>query len=116
MFGKKKYELTMNRVHDRIRVREGNEVIDLTVDGDPARMVAALNTTQAALKALSAESTEEEILRAAVMFAKAIFGKDQAAKLVEFYHNDPGCVVNVCSKYFAQRLCRIITKQQKRAK
>ena len=33
------YEISLNRVHDRFTVREGNERIEIRVDSDPRLMV-----------------------------------------------------------------------------
>lgn len=115
MFGKK-YTLSLNRVHDSIRVKEGNDTLDLTVDADPMRMVAALNKAQKVLKSVNDESKEEDIRSAALLFASAIFGDVQAHQILEFYHDDAGCVINLCGRYFADRLSGIITKVQKRSK
>ena len=59
MFGKG-YEITLNRVHDTITIREGNETLKLTVDGDAMRLVAGLNKAQQKMLALNEESKEEE--------------------------------------------------------
>lgn len=115
MFGKK-YTMSLNRVHDSIRVKEGNDTLDLTVDADPMRMVAALNKAQKVLKSVNDESKEEDIRSAALLFASAIFGDVQAHQIMEFYHDDAGCVINLCGRYFADRLSDIITKVQKRSK
>ena len=45
-------EITLNRVHDTVRVREGKEVLTLHVDGDAMRMVAGLNAAQKRLQEL----------------------------------------------------------------
>ena len=114
MFGKK-YELTLNRVHDTVLIREGDEKLELRVDGDPMRMVAGLGQAQKKMQALDKDSTDEETDGAARYFAQVIFGEAQAERLVEFYHNDAGCVISVCGKYFESRLGKLITKAQKRA-
>ena len=115
MFGRR-YTLSLNRVHDSIRVKEGNDTLDLTVDADPMRMVAALNKAQKILKGVNDNSNEEDIKSAALMFASAIFGDRQAYQIMEFYHDDAGCVINLCGRYFADRLSGIITKVQKRSR
>ena len=115
MFGRR-YTLSLNRVHDSIRIKEGNDTLDLTVDADPMRMVAALNKAQKSLKGVNDNSNEEDIKSAAIMFASAIFGDVQAHQIMEFYHDDAGCVINLCGRYFADRLSGIITKVQKRSK
>lgn len=114
-FKRKGYELTLHRVHDTVRIREGDESITLTVEADPMRMVAALSDAQKVLKSV-AESTDVEAQRqAALTFAGAIFGDSQAAKLLDFYHDDPACVINVCGRYFGQRLSKKIAQAQKKA-
>ena len=109
------YEVSLNRVHDIVRIREGNDSLRLYVDGDAMRMVAGLNEAQKILKTLNAESTDEDRLAAAEYFAEVIFGKDQADQLVSFYRDDPICVINLCGTYFRDRLGKLIEKAQKRA-
>ena len=108
------YDLSLNRVHDIIRIREGGDSLRLIVDGDPMRMVAGLNEAQKILKTINSDTKEEDKLKAAEYFAEVIFGKDQAGKLVEFYRNDAVCVINVCGTYFRDRLGNLITKAQKK--
>ena len=113
MFG---YKMTLNRVHDKVTVKEGGETLVLTVDGDAMRMVAGLNKAQEKMKALSDVSTDEEVIDAARFFAAVIFGREQAEHLLNFYAGDPGCVISVCGKYFRERLASRITKAQRKMK
>lgn len=113
---RKGYEMTLNRVHDRITIREGEEKLDLTVSGDAMRIVAGLNKAQQKMKALTEESTDDEVMDAALYFAAVIFGKEQAEQLIAFYADDPGCVINVCGQYFKERLAGKIAAIQKKAK
>lgn len=108
------FRVTLNRVHDKVRISEGGESLMLVVDADPMRMVAGLGQAQKLMQALTGESTEKEQKDAALYFAGVIFGREQAEKLLEFYHGDSGCVVNVCGKYFAGRLGKLITRAQKK--
>lgn len=108
------YEMTMNRVHDKVTVREGDEHITLVVNGDAMRMVAGLNKAQQKMKELDENSSDEAVKDAAEYFAAVIFGKDQAEKLMEFYADDPGCVITVCGQYFKARLAAKIAKVQKK--
>lgn len=110
------YRITLNRVHDSIRINEGNDTLRLFVDADPMRMVAGLSMAQKMLQSINSESTDEQHNEAALFFATAIFGKEQATELAEFYHNDAGCVISVCGKYFHERLGKLITKAQKKSK
>lgn len=114
MFGK--YEITLNRVHDSITIKEGTERLDLTVDGDAMRMVAGLNNAQKKLTALNEDATDEQIIEAAEYFASTIFGQQQAKALMAFYADDPGCVITVCGQYFKERLADKIAKVQKKMK
>ena len=109
-------EMTLNRVHDTITVREADEKITLTVNGDAMRMVAGLNKAQAKMKGITDETSDEEVKEVAEYFAAVIFGKEQAAKLMAFYADDPGCVITVCGRYFSERLADKITEAQKRMK
>lgn len=108
------YELTLNRVHDTVRIRENNDSITLQVNGDAMRMVAGLNKAQAKMKELSDDSTEEQIKETAEYFATVIFGQEQARQLMDFYANDPACVITACGNYFKERLAKRITDIQKK--
>ena len=110
------YKISLNRVHDRVRITEGDERLDLRVDADPMRVVAGLNEAQRRLKAITDESTLEERNDSAVYFAGVIFGVEQAAKIMDFYHGDAACVINVCGRYFSERLAKLIEKAQRKAK
>ena len=113
---KRGYELTLNMVHDTVAIKEGTERLVLTVNGDAMRMVAGLNKAQKKMLALSDDSTDEEVKECAEFFASVIFGQEQAKKLMEFYADDPGCVISVCGQYFKDRLAGKIAKVQKKAK
>lgn len=102
------YTLSTDRVRDRVRVREGGRTLVLTVSGEASRLVQAVSKVQEKLTAARAEDAGE----CAEMFAEAVFGKEQAAKLLEFYGNDPYCVLEVCGKYFRNRLGGLITRKQ----
>ena len=108
------YKLSLNRVRDKLRVVEGGESLLLTVDGNAAEMVVGLTRAQAFLKTLTNESTDDEKLQAARLFAEPVFGKAQAAQLLAFYNNDAVCVIDICGRYFAGRLNKLIAKAQKK--
>ena len=114
MFGK--YKLTLNRVYDNIVIKEAGEKLYLTVNGDAMRMVAGLNRAQAKLLELKDDSDDETVKEAAEYFASVIFGNEQAKKLMDFYADDPGCVIAVCGQYFSKRLAGKIAKAQKKVK
>lgn len=115
MFGKG-YSISLNRVHDTIKIKEGTETLKLTVNGDSMRMVAGLTKAQQKMLAIKDDSTDEEVLNCAKYFASVIFGVEQAKVLMDFYANDPGCVISVCSQYFKERLAGKISEVQKKMK
>lgn len=107
----KPYQMTMHHVHDRVRFSEGYDSLSLLVDEEPDRMVAGLIEAQKLMKAIQ---TQEDAEKAARFFAGVLFGDAQAEKLLEFYHQNAACVLEVCCRYFADRLQKLITKAQKR--
>lgn len=113
---KRGYEVTLNRVHDAVTVREGDEKLNLTVNGDAMRIVAGLNRAQVRMKEINENTPEDEVKAVAEYFAGVIFGKEQAARLMAFYADDPGCVITVCGRYFKERLAGKIAAVQKRMK
>lgn len=112
----KRYEVTLNRVHDTVVIREGGERLTLIVNGDSMRMVAGLNNAQKKMKELKDDTPDETVKEVARYFAAVIFGEEQAGKLMQFYANDPGCVISVCGQYFRERLADKIAKAQKKMK
>ena len=116
MFNFKTHELTLNRVHDRVAIKEGDERLELRVDADPMRMVAGLTEAQRRLKTVTEDMGDEEKTGIAQYFAGVIFGTDQAAKLLDFYHGDAACVIMICGQYFSGRLANLIDKAQRKIK
>lgn len=110
------YEMTLNRVHDTVTIKEGDEKITLTVNGDAMRIVAGLNKAQKKMLALNDDTPDEEVKEVAEYFAAVIFGQEQAKALMAFYADDPGCVINVCGQYFKDRLAGKIAAVQKKIK
>lgn len=114
---RKGYDISLNRVHDTVRINENGETLTLTVSADPMRIVAGLNKAQKKLTDLvsgESEPSVEEMVDAAEFFASVIFGQEQAKKLLEFYNNDAACVINVCGSYFRERLAQKISRMQKK--
>ena len=116
LFGKKQYEVTLNRVHDTVAIKEDGERLTLVVNGDSMRMVAGLNAAQKKMKELKDDTPEQTVKEVALYFASVIFGTEQAEKLMNFYANDPACVISVCGTYFRERLADKIAKAQKKLK
>ena len=113
---RKGYTMTLNRVHDTVTIKEGNESLTLKVNGDAMHMVAGLNKAQKKMLDLPDNATDEQVKEAAKYFAAVIFGQEQAQKLCDFYADDPGCVITVCGNYFKQRLAGKISAVQKKMK
>jgi ribosomal protein L28 len=115
---RRKNEISLNRIHHTVTVNENGEKIKLVVNADPMRLIAGLNKAQAKLKesVFKEDPTEEEVKEAAEFFSAVLFGKEQTAKLMEFYANDGACVINVCGQIFKDQLTDKITAMQKKMK
>ena len=112
-----KYAISLGRVHDRIIVREQNESLTLRVDADPHDLVKIMKRTEYDLRSLrKSEDIKKEAETISKKMCLTIFGEDQTQKLFDLYNGDGLCVLNVCSKYFTDRLGRLITKAQRRAR
>lgn len=117
MFGRKKNnEISLNRIHDTVTFRECDDRLTLKVYADPMRVTAGLLRVRRQMQNITEESPMDEQIAAAREMAVVLFGEDQAAQLMEFYHNDPPGVLNVCLQYFHQRLSKRLVKAQKREK
>lgn len=109
----RKNEFTPYPVTDKVTFRNVDETLTLTVRADGGNIVRNLRKAQEQMQTLTEESTAEERLDAARMFATAIFGADQAQQIIDLY-GDSLAVVSVCGDYFSDRLSKIVTKAQKR--
>ena len=111
------FRLTLNRVRDRITIREGSETLPLTVDCDARMIVTRIRQAQMQInEANKSESTDEDRMKAARAFAVAIFGEKQTDQLAEFYSGDYSCVMTISGLYFEKRLCKKIIAAQKKLK
>ena len=111
------FRSSLNRVRDKITVKEGNETLILNVDSDSRIIVTKIRQANELLaKANSKEAKEIDREIAARRFSEAIFGQEQTDKLMEFYNGDYSCVIMVCGMYFEKRLCKKITAAQKKQK
>ena len=111
-----KYRMSLGRVHDTVVIREGAEKLTLRVDADPMRVTAGLMQAGEAMQRWKEETKIGKQREYALFFAGVIFGPEQAKALLNFYHNNPACVVNVCGQYFDRRLRGLIEKAQRKAK
>jgi len=115
---KRSYNITLNKVHDTVKIIESGDTLTLVVNADPVRMVAGLNKTQKKLQEITQTENpdQKDMNDAAELFARVIFGAEQARKLMEFYNEDAASVINVCGNYFRQRLGDKLSKVQKKMK
>lgn len=113
MFIKRKpYRISLGNVYDDIEVVRGEQTLNLSVDESPAKMVQGLADVHDRIQKMNRESSDEEWKDAALMMARVIFGEEQAAKLLEFYHGDHFAVISVCTKYYSERLHKKIRDVQ----
>ena len=106
-------EINPYSVADKVTFRNVDRTLELYVRSNATTLVVNLKQAQEKLKGLSDESEECEKVNSARFFAKAIFGEEQADKLVDFY-NDPLAVISAVGMYFDQQLKNKIVKAQKK--
>lgn len=106
--------ISLNHVRDTVYAEEGSEELRLSVDDDA--MAITRRIRQAMREVEAAKDEPEKVEGAAMAFAVAVFGEEQAARLLAFYHGNRLAVFEWTNRYFAGRLIKKITKVQKRAK
>ena len=114
MFGNN--TLSLGRVYDKVTFNENGNKLVLHVNADPSRIVIGISQAQKQLVTINADTPDEEREKIAKFFASVIFGEEQAQKLLEYYFNDPSCVVSACALYFSRRLSKLIAQAQKKKK
>lgn len=102
-------------VNDKVTFYNLDKKTDLEVKADAGVIVNRLMKAHAKLANIKDDSTDDEQREAAEYFAAAIFGEEQAEKLVAFY-GDPLATINACGLYFDKKLKKKITKAQKKTK
>jgi hypothetical protein len=113
----RRYRVSLGRVHDLIEVREGTERLMLRVDADPMDLVRMINSLEPRLSAIQDDAqAEQEAGGIAREFCDAIFGETQTNRLFDFYNSSGECVLGIIGKYFSERLGKLITKAQKKAR
>ena len=111
-----RYEISLNRVHDRFDVKEGNERLVMQVDSDPRMIVTKIRNANEKIQEAQKNGSEEKREQAVRTFSEAMFGKEQTDSLLAFYNGDYSCVMTICALYFEKRLSSKITKAQKKLK
>lgn len=104
--------MSLDRVRDKIDFAEGGERLTLFVDDDAPRLVIGITAAQKQIAELPSEPTEDDLKSAATAFARAMFGPEQAQKIVSFYHENYIAVLSICGKYFTERLSKKIAEKQ----
>lgn len=111
----KPFTIKLRRVHDKVAITNGETSLMLTVDATPEKLVSGLLAARKQMQALGSESTKEEMQEAAKATAAAIFGDEQAQKLLDYYPEDTAMsVFDVCERYFSGRLNKLIEREQKK--
>jgi hypothetical protein len=110
----KRNEFSLNLVHDTVTFRESDEKLTLRVCDDATRIGAGLLHVRRKMQGMDENAPEEEQQAIALEMAAVFFGEEQAKKLMEFYRNDATGVLNLCLRYFRQRLTKKIIKAQKK--
>ena len=111
----KPFTIKLRRVHDKVAITNGETTLNLTVDATPEKLVSGLLAARRKMQALGPESKKEEMMDAARETAAAIFGDEQAQKLLDFYPEDTEMsVFDVCERYFSGRLNKLIEREQKK--
>ncbi|MBO5968195.1 MAG: hypothetical protein J6S14_06825 [Clostridia bacterium] len=110
----RKSEINPYSVSDKVRFRNIDKVIELNVRADASILVVNLMKANKRISTLSETSPDDEQRESALMFAGAVFGQEQAEKLMQFYDEEPLAVINACGIYFRERLAKKITKAQKK--
>lgn len=111
------FRITLNRVRDKILIKEGDESLVLKVDCDSRIIVTKIRqANELIVKANKENATELDRMVASEQFSEAIFGPEQTEQLMQFYNNDYSCVLTVCGMYFEKRLSKKISAAQKKQK
>ena len=108
----KKREINPYTVSDKAVFRNVDKTLTLYVRADASALVLNLKKAQDYVSSLIYESADAEKRNGARMMAAAMFGNEQADKLMAFY-DDPVTVLTACGIYFVS-LAPKITKAQKR--
>lgn len=109
-----KNEINPYTVSDKAVFVNVDKRLVLYVRSDAAPLMVNLRKAQDKLSSVKPGSTDEERVEAARFFAEAIFGKDQAEKLMQFYEGEPVAVISACGQYFSRQLGKKITEAQKK--
>lgn len=115
-FKRKPYRISLGNVYDEIEVVRGEQTLNLSVDESPAKLVQGLADVHKRVQTMNRETPDAEWTACALMMAGTIFGQEQAQRLLDFYKGDHFAVINVCTKYYSERLQKLIKAVQTRRK
>ena len=100
-------------ITDKVTFRNVDETLTLCVRSDAPSLVLGIKKVLEKISGLSDESTAKEKKDAAMLYAKTLFGDEQAKQLWDFY-GDALPVIAACGLYFNSVLAKKITKAQKK--
>lgn len=108
------FQITSNRIRDKVAFVEGNERLVLTVDVDPLGIIDEMRGVIADLKALNENSVDDDYMRVAEAMAVKMFGEKQKESLLDFYNHNPKQFFNIVSRYYIERLNGLVIAAQKK--
>jgi len=100
-------------ITDKVTFRNVDETLTLCVRSDAPSIVLGIKKVLEKISGLSDASTAKEKKDAAMLYAKTLFGEEQAKQLWDFY-GDALPVIAACGMYFNSQLSKKITKAQKK--
>ena len=106
-------EINPYPITDIVTFRNVDESLTLKVRSDAASLVLGIKKVLEKITTLSDDSTAKDKKDAAMLYAKTLFGDEQAKQLWDFY-GDALPVISACGLYFNSRLSKKITKAQKK--
>lgn len=110
------FRISLNCIRETVVFREGGKTLRLKVNSEPNTLMIQLTQAQKQMSGLTENSTEAEQKDCALAFAGAIFGNEQAIRLLDFYQQKASYVINVCGQYLSKRLTQKIIRAQKKTK
>ena len=100
-------------VSDKVTFKNVDKTLTLYVRTDAPSIVLGIKKVLERLSDVNENTTDAEKAETAMLYARTIFGKDQAEQMMAFY-GDPLPVITACGIYFHDQLSKKITKAQKK--
>lgn len=106
-------EINPFEISGKVVFRNVDRRLVLFVRSDAPSMMAGLKKAETKLERITIESSQEERMEAVRCLAEAMFGKDQAQELIDFYR-EPIAIITACRMYFDKQLKQKIVAAQKK--